>query len=430
MPIGHDSKTSANQQTPLRGRRQHDTETNLLGEFTIFPRNAFFAATSRPGRRPAAVSATTRGCAPSYQSRAPPRASKKRNKAKSHPKPSPSYPPTRPSSTPHPVTGRRGALPGDAPRSPSRAPRRAPARARRGTRPLRRGRRRPSGGKRKRAAARPFARTRSAGATSSPACACSARWSSASTGSTAAAGPRARLRRRRRGVRRLAELVADGVDGADLRKLFEVGEVVPCVVPPTTDGGAAGGAAHAPPLHRPGPSWWARETLAGVPVWASVRSRESHGADAHRWQSRRLPRRRGAQLKRWRAHLCVAKPTRGGAPLQLVRFGGGARRRRCRTALPRLGVCGRRSWVRRWRRRCWRGLAASASTLRARSRRSRSAAPSATGSARPSAAAPRLSRGCVKQPELKRLGLSLAPHLVACAPQAPAAGTRRAASTR
>ena len=73
----------------------------------------------------------------------------------------------------------------------------------------------------------------------------------------------------------LAELVADGcVDG--LRKLFEVGEVVPCVVLRRRRNRRRGSrrcrSRSASPPSR-APSSASSSLPAGVPVWASVRSR-------------------------------------------------------------------------------------------------------------------------------------------------------------
>ena len=74
----------------------------------------------------------------------------------------------------------------------------------------------------------------------------------------------------------LAELVADGSSTAQLRKLFEVGEVVPCVVLPPTSQQTAGRPAVPLTLRLSavqGPFLGELESCpAGVPVWASVRS--------------------------------------------------------------------------------------------------------------------------------------------------------------
>ena len=243
----------------------------------------------------------------------------------------------------------------------------------------------------------------------------------------------------------LAELVADGSSTApDLRKLFEVGEVVPCVVLPPTAQQTAGRPAVPLTLRLSavqGPFLGELENCpAGVPVWASVRSRESHGAVMRTGgKAGGFLGAEGAQLKRWRAHLCVtAKPTRGGAPLQLVRFGGDATAAPLpHRALPRLEgfVAGMLVGA--------TVEAALPNGLRVRVGQYFEGTieeESLGRTVRDWQRAPELRRGAKivarllwAQPELKRLGLSLAPHLVACArygrPPPPARGARRA-STR
>ena len=240
----------------------------------------------------------------------------------------------------------------------------------------------------------------------------------------------------------LAELVAGGSSTApDLRKLFEVGEVVPCVVLPPTAQQTAGRPAVPLTLRLSavqGPFLGELESCpAGVPVWASVRSRESHGAVMRTGgKAGGFLGAEGAQLKRWRAHLCVtAKPTRGGAPLQLVRFGGDATAAPLpHRALPRLEgfVAGMLVGA--------TVEAALPNGLRVRVGQYFEGTieeESLGRTVRDWQRAPELRRGAKivarllwAQPELKRLGLSLAPHLVACARYEPpaAAGTRRAAS--